>query len=143
MVLKINFFCLGDICRYPKRDTKLHSMSRSWKIAMANCFYVTLGRDVWRNCSLCLRKRIKLQTWRTNMFLRKFYHLVRKDVTKFRVKFSHFQYATLEMFKTTLNNYLMLKLRFLINTFTFAMYCKNVPHQYYETNQDSKPHILL
>ena len=29
--------------------------------------------------------------------------LVRKDVAKFSDKFSHFQYATLEMFKVTLN----------------------------------------
>ena len=49
-------------------------------------------------------------------------HLVRKDVTKFRVKFSHFQYATLEMFKTASNNYLMLKLRF----FNQHLYFSNV-----------------
>ena len=38
--------------------------------------------------------------------------LVRKDVAEFSDKFSHFQYATLEMFKAELNNYSMLKLRF-------------------------------
>ena len=38
--------------------------------------------------------------------------LVRKDVAEFSDKFSHFQYATLEMFKAALNNYSMLKLRF-------------------------------
>ena len=38
--------------------------------------------------------------------------LVRKDVAEFSDKFSHFQYATLEMFKTEFNNYSMLKLRF-------------------------------
>ena len=37
--------------------------------------------------------------------------LVRKDVAEFSDKFSHFQYATLEKFKTALNNYSMLKLR--------------------------------
>ena len=31
-------------------------------MAMAGCFYVTLGRDIWRNCSLSLRKRVKFQT---------------------------------------------------------------------------------
>ena len=36
---------------YGKKDTKLHIMSESWKIAMANCFYVTLGWAGWRNCS--------------------------------------------------------------------------------------------
>ena len=39
--------------------------------------------------------------------------LVRKDVADFSDKFSHFQYVTLEMFKAALNNYSMLKLRFL------------------------------
>ena len=38
--------------------------------------------------------------------------LVRKNVAKFRDKFSHFQYATREMCKRVLNNYAMLKLRF-------------------------------
>ena len=38
--------------------------------------------------------------------------LVRKDVAEFSDKFSHFQYATLEMFKAALNNYSMVKLRF-------------------------------
>ena len=32
---------------------------------------------------------------------------------------------------------------FLINTLTFEMYCKNVSHQYYATNRDTKPHTLL
>ena len=40
--------------------------------------------------------------------------LVKKDVAKFSDTFSHFQYATLEMFKEPLNNNSMLKLRFLI-----------------------------
>ena len=47
--------------------------------------------------------------------------LVRKDVAEFSDKFFHFQYATLEMFKGALNNYSMLKLRFLINIHSFAM----------------------
>ena len=38
--------------------------------------------------------------------------LVRKDAAEFSDKFSHFQYATLEMFKVALNDYSMLKLRF-------------------------------
>ena len=66
--------------------------------------------------------------------------LVRKHVAEFSDKFFQFHYATLEMFKGTFDNYSMLK--FLINTHTFAMYCKNVSHQYYATNQDTKPHIL-
>ena len=35
--------------------------------------------------------------------------LVRKDVAEFIDKFSHFQYAVLEIFKAALNNYSMLK----------------------------------
>ena len=37
---------------------------------------------------------------------------MRKNVAEFRVKLSHFQYATWEMCKGALNNYSMLKLRF-------------------------------
>ena len=37
---------------------------------------------------------------------------VRKDVAEFTDKFSHFQYATLKMFRAALNNYSMLKLHF-------------------------------
>ena len=68
--------------------------------------------------------------------------LVTKNVAEFSDKFFHFQYATWEMCKGELNNYSMLKLRFLINNHTLAMYCKNVSHQNYATNQDTKPHIL-
>ena len=68
--------------------------------------------------------------------------LVRKDAGEFKDKFNHIQYATLEMFKGTFNNYSVLKMRFFINTHTFEIYCKNVSHQYYATNQD-KPHIFL
>ena len=67
--------------------------------------------------------------------------LVRKDVSEFNDMFYHFQYATLEMFKGAFYNYSMLKLRISIDNYTFAMYCKNVSHQYYATNQDTKPHI--
>ena len=38
--------------------------------------------------------------------------LVRKDVGEFSDKFSHFQYANLEMFKVALNNCSMLKFGF-------------------------------
>ena len=77
------------------------------------------------------------------MFLSKFYQTQSgKMLPSFSDKFSHFQYATLEIFKAASNNYSVLKLRFLINNLTFAMYCKNVSHQYYATNQDTKPHIL-
>ena len=47
--------------------------------------------------------------------------LVRKNVLEFSDKFFHFQYAILEMFKGALNNYSVLKLRFLINIHSFVM----------------------
>ena len=47
------------------------------------------------------------------------------------------------MFNKAFNNSSMLKLFFSINIHTFAMYCKNVSHQYYAIIHDSKPHILL
>ena len=68
--------------------------------------------------------------------------LVRKNVAEFSDKFFHFQYATLEMFKGALNNYTMLKLLFNQHP-PFCNVLKNVSHQYYATNQDTKPHILL
>ena len=58
----------------------------------------------------------------------------------FSDQLSHFQYATLEMFKTVLKNYSMLQLRFLINTHIFAMYCKNVFLQYYATTHNYSGH---
>ena len=67
--------------------------------------------------------------------------LVRKNVAEFSDKFFHFQYATLEMFKGALNNYTMLKLLFNQHP-PFCNVLKNVSHQYYATNQDTKPHIL-
>ena len=68
--------------------------------------------------------------------------LVRKNVAEFSDKFFHFQYKTLEMFKGALNIYIMLKLLFNKHP-PFCNVLKNVSHQYYATNQDTKPHILL
>ena len=68
--------------------------------------------------------------------------LVRKNAAEFSDKFFHFQYATLEMFKGALNNYTMLKLLFNQHP-PFCNVLKNVSHQYYATNQDTKPHMLL
>ena len=68
--------------------------------------------------------------------------LVRKNVAEFSDKFFHFQYATREICKGELNNYSMLILHLFNRHHTFAMYCKNISHQYYATNQDTKPHIL-
>ena len=85
---------------------------------MADCFYVTLGQDIWRNYSLCLQKRVKFETWGARQILNLrskdvskeiLSDLVRKNVADFSDKFFHFQYATLQMFKAALNNYSMLK----------------------------------
>ena len=69
--------------------------------------------------------------------------LVRDNVAELSDKFSHLHYATRDMCKGALNNCSMLKLRFLISTHTFAMYCKNVSHQYHATNQNTKPHFII
>ena len=68
--------------------------------------------------------------------------LVRKDIAEFSDKLFHLQYATLGIFKGALNNHTMLKL--LLNQHPpFCTVLKNVSHQYYATNQDTKPYILL
>ena len=103
--------------------------------------------DTW---SKCLEKWqfMLTETWQiSNLWSQDvskeiLWDLVRTDVAKFSDKFSHFQYATLEIFKATLNNYSILKYCFLINILTFAMYCKNVSHQNYATNQDTKINAL-
>ena len=68
--------------------------------------------------------------------------LVRKNVAEFSDKFFHFQYATREICKGELNNYSILILHLFNRHHTFAMYCKNISHQYYATNQDTKPRNL-
>ena len=68
--------------------------------------------------------------------------LVRKNVAEFSDKFFHFQCANVEIFKGVLNNYSVLKLVF--NQYPlFCNVLKNVSYQYYATNQETKPHILL
>ena len=66
---------------------------------------------------------------------------VRKDFAEFSYNFSHFQYA--KCLRKALNNYSMLKLRFLIYSRTFEMRCKSASHQYYARNQDTKPHFIV
>ena len=68
--------------------------------------------------------------------------LVMKNFAEFSDKFFNIQYATLEMFMGVLNNHTILM--FLFNQQPlFCNVLKNVSHQYYATNQDTKPHILL
>ena len=68
--------------------------------------------------------------------------LVMKNFAEFSDKFFHIHYATLEMFMGVLNNHTILM--FLFNQQPlFCNVLKNVSRQYYTTNQDTKPHILL
>ena len=73
MVSKMNFFCQRVNRRYPQRNMRWGIQNfiacqeaEKW---LADWFYVTLGRHVWRNWSLCLRKRAKFRTWVTKTFL--------------------------------------------------------------------------
>ena len=68
---------------------------------MADCFYVTLGRDIWRTRQI---SNLRSQDVSKEILS----DIGRKDVAEFSNKISHFQYATLEMFKAALNNYSML-----------------------------------
>ena len=64
-------------------------------MTMADCFHVTLGRDIWR---IFLRKR-QIPTLRSQDIPKGILSdLVWKDVAEFNDKFCHFQYATLEIF---------------------------------------------
>ena len=56
-------------------------------MAMADFFYVKLGRDILRNCRLCIRKCLKFQTWEAKMFLRKFYQQLKSHMRIFRAVF--------------------------------------------------------
>ena len=68
--------------------------------------------------------------------------LVWKNVAEVSDKFFHFQCTTVEMFKGVLNNHSILRLVFNQHP-PFCNVLKNVSHQYYATNQDTKPHILF
>ena len=77
-------------------------------MAKTDCFYVKLEEiavHVYENAS-----NFKLVEPRCSTEILS--DLVRKDAAEFSDKFSHFQYATLQMFKMSLNDYSMLKLRF-------------------------------
>ena len=57
-------------------------------MAMGDCFYVTLGQDIWRNCSLFIRKRVKFETLRSQDVSKELLSdLVRMDVANFSDKF--------------------------------------------------------
>ena len=70
-------------------------MLGSWQIAVADC-YVTLGQDIWKNCSLCLQKETgQISNLRSQDVSKKILSdIVRKDVAEFSDTFSYFHYAT-------------------------------------------------
>ena len=63
--------------------------------------------------------------------------LVDKDGVKFSVSLLISSMQLWKCFKAALNNNSMLKLHFLSNIHTFAMYCKNICHQNYATNHQT------
>ena len=65
-------------------------------MAMANCLYMTIDRDVLRNCSVSIRKHVKFQIWGAKMFLRKFYQQLNILMAIFRGVF--------ELLKFSINN---------------------------------------
>ena len=111
-------------------------------MAMADCFYVTLRRYL-NKLQFMLTKTCQISNLRSQDVSKEILlDLAGKNIAEFSDKFFHFQYATLEMFKVALNSYTMLKLLFNQHP-PFCNVLKNVSHQYYATNQDTKPHILL
>ena len=81
-------------------------------MAMADCSYVTTGRDILRNCSLCIQNTSNFKLEEPRFPKKILSDLVRKDVTEFNDKFYHFQYAAQETFKGPFKNYSGLKLHF-------------------------------
>ena len=78
-------------------------------MARADCFYVTLQEIA---VYVYGKARQISNLWNQDVSKEIPSDLVRKDAAEFSDKFSHFQYATLQMFKMSLNDYSMLKLRF-------------------------------
>ena len=143
MVSKINLFCQKDICRYPKRDIgrKNQTSYHVRKLKNGNAWLFLC--DTWlrylKKLQFIFTETRQISSLSQDVFLS---DLVMKNFAEFSDKFFHIQYATLEMFMGVLNNHAILM--FLFNQQPlFCNVLKNVSHQYYATNQDTKPHILL
>ena len=140
---KINLF-KKDICRYPYRD--IGKKMPNFKSCQEVEKWQWLIFDNWlrylEKLQFMLTETRQISNLSQDVSKEILSDLVRKNVAEFSDKFFHFQYATLEMFKGALNNYTMLKLLFNQHP-PFCNVLKNVSHQYYATNQDTKPHILL
>ena len=155
-VPKIKLFCQRDIRRYSYRDIgrKIPNFIpcqevEKWQwliVSMWHLFEVSEDNasltDILRDMR-CLTETHQISNLKSqDISIEILSDLVRKNVAEFSDKFLRFQYATREMCKGSLNNYSLLKLRFLISIHTFVICCKNVSHQYYASNQDTKPYIL-
>ena len=140
MVSEFNFFCQKNNCSANLKFILCQEVEQWQWLIVPMWQLVEISWEIavyaYRNTS-----NFKLEELRFPKIILS--DLVRKDVTEFNDKFYHFQYATQETFKGPFKNYSVLKLRFFINTYTFLMYCKNVSHQYYATNEATKPRILL
>ena len=109
-VSKINFFCQRDIRRYPDRDIGRKIVAcqevEKWEGLIVSMWHFKKLQFMFTET------RQISNLWNQDVSKEIPSDLVRKDVAEFSDKFSHFQYATLEMFKVALNDYSMLKLRF-------------------------------
>ena len=109
-VSKINFFCQRDIRRYPDRDIGRKIVAcqevEKWQGLIVSMWHFKKLQFMFTET------RQISNLWNQDVSTEIPSDLVRKDVAEFSDKFSHFQYATLEMFKVALNDYSMLKLRF-------------------------------
>ena len=114
MVSKINLFCQRYICRYcsgiPEEGYQNWYHVRKLKNGNGWLFLC----DTWSRCMEKLQFMLmeihqisNLRSQDVSMMILS--DLVRKDVAEFSDKFSHFQYAVLEIFKAALNNYSVLK----------------------------------
>ena len=155
-VPKIKLFCQRDIRRYPYRDIgrKIANFIpcqevEKWQwliVSRWHLFEVSENNasltDILRDMR-CFTETHQISNLRSqDISIEILSGLEMKNVSEFSDKFFRFQYATHELCKGALNNYSLPKLRFLISIHTFVIYCKNVFHQYYTSNQDTKPHIF-
>ena len=116
MVSKFNFFCRRDNCRYPERDIRRGIANfipcqevEKWQWLIVSIF---LSRCL-EKLQFILTETRQISNLRNQDTSKEILsNLVRKDFAKFSDKFTHFQYATLEIFKWVLNNYSVWKLRF-------------------------------
>ena len=134
MVSKINFFCQREYVVQIQTSYHVRRLKNGngW-LFLCDTWSKYLKKLQFIHTETCQISKLKSQDFSKEILS----DFVRKDVAEFNNKFYLFQYATLEMFRGAFNNYSMLKIRFFINTHTFAMYCRKVSHQYYATNQDA------